>query len=65
MKHPLSRRDALRATSLLGATSLLNINEALAIVATPVASKTLALTAAEIAAIEAALGKKGDRKSVV
>ena len=59
MNHSVSRRDALRATALLGAASLVSIDEALAAVAAPVAAKTPALTAAEIASIEAALGKKG------
>ncbi|GAA4363000.1 DUF1259 domain-containing protein [Hymenobacter saemangeumensis] len=57
MSHFLSRREALRATALLGATSLLRLDEAQA--APGPKGKTPPLTAAEIAGIEAALGKKG------
>lgn len=60
MNKAISRRDALRATALLGATSLLSAPDALANVAAPAAAgKTPALTSSEIAAIEAAIGKKG------
>lgn len=59
MKQPISRRDALRATALLGATSLLRVDDVLAAVTAPAAAETPALSAADIAAIEAALGKKG------
>ena len=59
MNHTISRRDALRATALLGATSLLNTPDTLAAVAAPIAAQTPALSAADIAAIETALGKKG------
>jgi hypothetical protein len=55
----ISRRAALRATTLLGATSLLRVDDALAAVAAPAAAKTPALSAADIAGIEAAMGKKG------
>ena len=53
----LSRRDALRASALLGATALLNPGQALA--ALPSADKTPPLSAADRNAIDAALGKKG------
>lgn len=59
MKQSISRRDALRATALLGATSLLGVDELSAAAATPATAKTPALSPAEIAAVEAALGKKG------
>lgn len=60
MTTSVSRRDALRASALLGATALLGIQDTLAAVAAPPAKgKTPPLTAAEIAAIDAALGKKG------
>ena len=57
----VTRRDALRAAAILGSAALLSGPEALAAPAapTPPAGKTPALTAAEIAAIEAAMGKKG------
>jgi hypothetical protein len=54
----LSRRDALRATALLGAGTLLGTTP-LKAEEMPPTGKTPALSAAEIAAIEAALGKKG------
>jgi hypothetical protein len=57
MKQSVSRREALRATALLGATALWSADNALA--AVPTAGKTPALSAADIAAIEAAMGKKG------
>ena len=58
---PVTRRDALRAAAVLGATALLSGPEALAtpVTPSPPAGKTPALTAAAIAAIEAAMGKKG------
>jgi len=59
MNDSISRRDALRATALLGATSLLRIDDTLAAVSAPAAGKTPALSPADIAAIDAALGKKG------
>ena len=61
MKESISRRDALRATALLGATSLLRLDPAQAAVFPPgpPPGKTPALSAADIAAIDAAMGKKG------
>ena len=56
MSHSFSRREALRATALLGAASLLRPGNAIA--ALP-PGQTPALDAAAIAAIEAAPGKKG------
>ena len=57
----VTRRDALRAAALLGTTALLSGPEALAtpVALPPPAGKTPALTAAEIAAIESTMGKKG------
>lgn len=54
MSSLLSRREALRATALLGATALLPPAAAF-----PAQGKTPPLTAAERAAIDAALGKPG------
>ncbi|TGD81729.1 DUF1259 domain-containing protein [Hymenobacter wooponensis] len=60
MSHFISRRDALRSTALLSATSLLGLDAASAATpAQPPKGNTPALTTAEIASIEAALGKKG------
>jgi len=59
MTDSISRRDALRATALLGTTSLLRIDQALAATATPPTGSTPALSAADRGAIDAALGKKG------
>ena len=59
MNSPVSRRDALRATALLGATSLLSIDDTLAAVSAPPKGKTPALSSADIDAIDAAMGKKG------
>lgn len=59
MNDSISRREALRATALLGATSLLSLDDTLAAVSAPAASKTPALSPADIAAIDAAMGKKG------
>ena len=59
MNDPIPRRNALRATALLGATSLLSIDDTLAAVSASAAGKTPALSPADIAAIDAALGKKG------
>jgi hypothetical protein len=59
MKNNINRRQALRATALLGAASMLGIPE---IKATPFKGKTPALSPAEITAIETALGKKGSYK---
>ncbi len=57
----VTRRDALRAAAVLGSAALFTGPEALAapVAPAPPAGKTPALTAAEIAAIEAAMGKKG------
>ena len=57
----VTRRDALRAAALLGTTALLSGPVALAtpVALPPPAGKTPALTAAEIAAIESTMGKKG------
>jgi hypothetical protein len=58
MKTPqLTRRQALQATALFGTTLLLPINKLQAMAFPP--GKTPALTPEEIAAIEAAIGKKG------
>lgn len=57
--HNLTRRQALRATALMSTAAFINIPEA---EATPVKEKTPPLTAAEITAIETALGKKGTYK---
>lgn len=59
MKNMISRRRALQATALLGTVSITGLPELLA---APVKVKTPALTPAEIAAIEAAMGKKGTYK---
>ena len=60
---PVSRRDALKAAALLGTTALLSGPNALAAgprpVVAPAAGKTPALNPADIAAIDAAMGKKG------
>jgi hypothetical protein len=55
--NAIDRRTVLKAGALLAGTSLLNIGQAEAIALLP--TKTPALTPAEIAGIEAALGKKG------
>jgi hypothetical protein len=55
--YSLSRRTLLKASALLAGTSLINISRADAI--TQITGKTPALTPAEIAAIETAIGKKG------
>ncbi len=59
MKNNISRRQALQATALLGTASMIGLPELLA---APQKGKTPALTAAEIAAIETAMGKKGTYK---
>jgi hypothetical protein len=59
MKTNISRRQALRATALLGAAAVMGAPE---LKASPVTFKTPALSAAEITAIETALGKKGSYK---
>ncbi|GAA3959254.1 DUF1259 domain-containing protein [Hymenobacter antarcticus] len=57
----VTRRDALRAAAVFGTTALLSGPDALAmpVPLPPPTGKTPALTAAEIAAIEGAMGKKG------
>jgi hypothetical protein len=59
MKNKINRRQALRTTAWLGAASVLGLPE---IKAAPAKGKTPPLSAAEIAAIETALGKKGTYK---
>ena len=59
MNNSISRRAALRATALLGATSVLSLDQALAAAPPLPKGKTPALSAADLAAIDAALGKKG------
>ncbi|OGX87922.1 hypothetical protein BEN47_10365 [Hymenobacter lapidarius] len=59
---PVSRRDALRAAAVLGATAFVSGPEALAAASGPAAPpsrKTPALSPADRAAIDAAMGKKG------
>lgn len=57
--HSVSRRAALKAGALLAGTSLFSLKQAAAMVSS---AKTPALTASEISAIEAAIGKKGSYK---
>jgi hypothetical protein len=57
--HSVSRRTALKAGVLLAGTSLFSLEQAAAMVPP---AKTPALTASEISAIEAAIGKKGTYK---
>jgi hypothetical protein len=60
--NSFTRRTALKAAALLAGTTLINFNSAEALsLSLP---KTPALTADEIAAIEAAIGKKGSYKEV-
>ncbi|MGZ3777437.1 MAG: DUF1259 domain-containing protein [Mucilaginibacter sp.] len=59
-EHSLSRRAMLRTGALLTGVGLLNLKQAKALDLLP--AKTPALTPAEIAAIEAAIGKKGSYK---
>ncbi|GAB3874727.1 DUF1259 domain-containing protein [Hymenobacter segetis] len=62
MNHTaVSRREALRAAALLGTTALLSGSDALAapVTTAPPAGKTPALSPADQAAIDAALGEKG------
>lgn len=59
MKNNINRRQALRATALLGTLPLIGIPE---LSAAPQKGKTPPLTTTEIAAIEAAMGKKGNYK---
>lgn len=59
MKSNINRRQALRATAMIGAASVLGLPE---LKASPAKVKTPALTAAEITAIETAMGKKGTYK---
>jgi hypothetical protein len=61
MKNNINRRQALRTTALIGAAAVLGTSELKAAQA-PVKGKTPPLSAAEIAAIEAAMGKKGTYK---
>jgi hypothetical protein len=58
--NKLTRRQALQATAVLGTALLLPVDKARAITLPP--GKTPALTAEEMAAIDAALGKKGSYK---
>ena len=59
MKNNITRRQALRTTALIGAASVLGIPD---LNATPQKKKTPPLSAAEITAIETAMGKKGTYK---
>jgi hypothetical protein len=59
--NKFSRRQALQATAVLG-TALLMPTTKIAAMTLPASAKTPALTAEEIAAIDAALGKKGSYK---
>jgi len=59
MKNNINRRQALRATALLGTLPLIGLPD---LQAAPQKGKTPSLSAAEIAAIEAAMGKKGTYK---
>jgi hypothetical protein len=59
MKNNINRRQALRATALLGTLPLIGIPE---LQAAPQKGKIPPLSAQEIAAIEAAMGKKGTYK---
>jgi len=59
MEKNINRRQALQATALIGAASVLGLP---ALKAAPAKVKTPALTATEIAAIETAMGKKGTYK---
>ncbi|PVY38342.1 MULTISPECIES: DUF1259 domain-containing protein [Pontibacter] len=59
MKNIINRRQALRATALLGTLPLIGIPE---LQAAPQKGKTPPLSSQEIAAIEAAMGKKGTYK---
>ncbi|HEY5327662.1 MAG TPA: DUF1259 domain-containing protein [Mucilaginibacter sp.] len=59
--NKFSRRQALQATAVLGTALLLPIGKINA-ASLPLAAKTPAITAAEMAAIDAALGKKGSYK---
>jgi hypothetical protein len=54
--HHFSRRQVLKATALMGAAQLMGSGPSLA---SPIKGKTPPLSAEEIAAIEAAIGKKG------
>jgi hypothetical protein len=59
---PVSRRDALRAAAVLGTTALLSGPDALAAapqLEAPPAGSTPPLSPADLAAIDAAMGKKG------
>lgn len=61
MKNNISRRQALRATAMIGAASALGLPE---LKASPVKAKTPPLTTTEITAIETAMGKRGTYKEV-
>ncbi len=61
MNNNINRRQALRATALIGTAAVLGASE-LQAAQTPVKGKTPPLSAAEITAIEAAMGKKGTYK---
>ncbi|MFD3004018.1 DUF1259 domain-containing protein, partial [Pontibacter toksunensis] len=56
----LNRRQALRTTAMLGAASLFDLKQVLAAAEDKQTAKTPPLSAQEITAIEAALGKKGN-----
>ena len=60
MENSLSRRSLLKASAILAGTSLINIAKAKSFPG--ITGKTPALTPAEIAAIETAIGKKGTYK---
>lgn len=59
-RNSINRRTVLKAGALLVGTGLLDLTHAQALTSNP--AKTPALTAAEMAAIESAIGKKGSYK---
>ncbi|MDB5003862.1 MAG: hypothetical protein JWQ34_2087 [Mucilaginibacter sp.] len=61
METKFSRRQALQATAVLGTALLLPVNKINA-ASLPLTAKTPAISADEMAAIDAALGKKGSYK---
>jgi len=61
MKTIMNRRDVLKAAAIVAGTSLIS-TKSLESLAADIAAKTPALTSAEIAAIDAAIGKKGSYK---
>lgn len=61
MKTIMNRRDVLKAAAIVAGTGLIS-TKSLESLAADIAAKTPALTSAEIAAIEAAIGKKGSYK---